>query len=169
MATLRDLTRDAYAWVNSASRNAAKEIMNGLAEAGPDWGGEFKDSWVAHAASGGSSRGAYPYSLSDIPKLPLTRREVERKTKFIITNIAPHAAIALDLVDVPRDQFVYPGYGPQGDVVARGSRPENGRRGEVSGTGNSRSTAPLDWYPTFAEGGKMQKALERGVKLAKPE
>lgn len=169
MATLRDLERDAYAWVNNAARNAAKEIMNGLAEAGPDWGGEFKDSWIAHSPSGGSGSGAYPYALTDIPTLPPTKAEAQRKTKFIIENVAKHAPIALDLVDVPREQFRYPGYGPQGDVVSRGERPESGKRGEVSGSGNARSTAPLDWYPLFIRGGKMQKALERGVRLAKPE
>ena len=167
---LENLMRDAYSWVNSGARNAAKEIMNDLAEAGPEWGGEFKDSWAAHAPSGGSGGGTYPYTLRSIPQLPATKKEAERKTKFIIENMAPHAAIAMDLVDVPQDSFRYPGYGPSGDIVARGSRPENGKRGDVSsGRGNSRSTAPLFWYQTFVNGGKMQKALERGVRLAKPE
>lgn len=170
MATLRDLERDAYAWVNSAARNAAKEIMNGLAEAGPNWSGEFQDSWVAHAPGAGSGSGAYPYALSDIPKLPPTKKEAARKTKFVIENIADHAPIAMDLVDVPREDFRFPGRGPQGDIVARGDRPDNGKRGEVTpGRGNARSTAPLDWYPLFTQGGKMQKALERGVRLAKVE
>jgi hypothetical protein len=169
MASLRDLERDAYNWANNLARSAAKEIMNGLADAGPNWSGEFQDSWVASAASGGSSGGSYPYKLSDIPKLPATKRETERVTKFVIQNLAPHAPIAMDLVDVPREQFQYPGSPPQGDVVARGTRPEVGKRGAIqSGKGNSRSTAPLDWYPLFVEGGKMQKALERGVRLAKP-
>jgi hypothetical protein len=170
MADLRDLMRDAYAWKNNATRRAAKEIMNGLAEAGPNWSGEFQDSWVAHSASGGSGGGSYPYALSDIPALPTTKKQVERKTQFIIENVAPHAAIALDLVDLPREAFVFPGQGPQGDIVARGTRPDTGKRGEVeSGKGDARSTAPLFWYQLFIRGGKMQKALERGVKLAKPE
>lgn len=170
MADLRDLMRDAYSWKNNTARQAAKEIMNGLAEAGPEWSGEFKDSWVAHAPSGGSGGGAYPYGLQDIPKLPATKKEVQRKTKFIIENVASHAEIALDLVDVPVEEFKFPGQGPQGEVVARGTRPENGKRGEVDpGGGDRRSTAPLFWYQTFAKGGKMQKALERGVRLAKPE
>ena len=167
MANLTDLERDAYNWVNNMARNAAKEIMNGLADAGPEWSGEFKDSWVADAPGGGSATGSYPYSLSQIPRLPATKREVKRKTKFIIYNSAPHAPIALDLVDVPAGEFEQVGY-PRGEVVARGTRPASGKRGEVSGTGNATSTAPLDWYPLFAEGGKMQKALERGVRLAPP-
>lgn len=171
MASLqRALERDAYNWLNGLARNAAKEIMNGLAEAGPDWTGEFKDSWVASTSSSGSGSGAYPYRLSDIPKLPPTKREASRTTKYVIQNLAPHAPIAMDLVDVPREDFQYPGSGPNGDIVARGTRPDSGRRGEIiAGRGNARSTAPLDWYPLFTQGGKMQKALERGVRLAKPE
>lgn len=169
MASLRDLERDAYNWLNNAARNSAKEIMNQLAEAGPEWTGEFKDSWVAHAASGaGTASGTYPYSLSDIPQLPATKAEARRRTKFVIENVAPHAPIALDLVDVPREEFKYPGTAPKGDVVARGSRPDTGKRGNVSGTGNATSTAPLDWYATYAQGGKMKKALERGVRLSTP-
>lgn len=165
----RDLLRDAYNYVNNGARRATVEIMNGLAEAGPEWSGEFKDSWVAHSPAGGSAGGEYPYKMSNVPELPATKKEVQRKTKFIIENVAEHAAIALDQKAVSRDQFINPGFEPQGDVVATGSRPEQGKRGDVSGKGSARSTAPLDWYPTFAQGGKMQKALERGVRLAKPE
>lgn len=167
MATLRDLERDAYKWVNDISRSAAKEIMNGLADAGPAWSGEFRDSWVAYAAAGGVGGGAYPYKLSDIPQLPLTKREARRVVKFTIENVAPHKLIALDIADVPREEFRYPGFPPEGDIVARGTRPDTGKRGEVSGSGDARSTAPLDWYPLFVQGGKMQKALQRGVRLVK--
>ena len=166
MATLRDLERDAYKWANNLARNAAKEIMNGLAEAGPEWSGEFKNSWVADSPAAGQSTGGYPYSLRDIPQLPLTKKEVMRRTKFVVRNTAEHAAIAMDLADVPREEFTYPGTPPKGTVVARGSRPDVGKRGDVSGTGKSSSTAPLDWYANYTQGGKMQKALERGIKLA---
>lgn len=169
MASLRQLERDAYNWANNLARYSAKEIMNGLAEAGPAWSGEFRDSWVAYAASGGVGGGEYPYKLSDIPKLPATKREVQRKLKFTIENIAPHRLVALDIADVAREDLRYPGSPPIGDVVARGQRPDVGKRGEVSGSGNATSTAPLDWYPLFVQGGKMQKALERGVRLARPE
>jgi len=169
MDLLKALTRDAYAWVNDCARKATKEIMNGLAEAGPEWSGEFKDSWVAHTALGDVGVGEYPYTLRAVPRLPATRREAMRRIKYTIENTAPHAAIAMDLVDVPREDFRSPGFGPQGDVVARGGRPDKGRRGDVSGKGQSTSTAPLDWYPLYAKGGKMQKALIRGVDLAKPD
>jgi hypothetical protein len=35
----------------------------------------------------------------------------------------------------------------------------------VSGEGEAKSTAELDWYVDYIEGGGMQKALEKGVKL----
>jgi hypothetical protein len=171
MARLRDLEKDAYKMVNNWARSAAKEIMNGLAESGPEWSGDFKDSWVADAPGGGAGAGGYPYALSEIPQLPATKREAERQTKFVIYNSAPHAAIAMDLVDVPAQDFEQQG-SPKGEVVARGTRPDNGKRGEVSPgagkRGNATSTAPLFWYQTFVQGGKMQKALERGVRVAPP-
>jgi len=168
MASLeRQIMQDAYKWLNTISRNATKEIMNGLAEAGPEWSGDFKNSWVAISPSGGIGSGTYPYTLADIPELPATLREVKRKNKFTISNFAEHKLIAMDLVEVPREEFIYPGYPPKGDIVARGKRPEAGKRGDVgAGRGDSRSTAPLDWYTTFVNGGMMQKALERGVRLA---
>lgn len=168
MPRLSDLERDIRTKTNRAVRTAARNIMNGLAEAGPVWGGEFRDSWEAQAVSTGQTIPAqYPYRLSDIPELPISKRDMDRQTKLIIGNRAPHAAVAMDLV-APSEGFRYPGYGPEGDVVFRGTRPAGGRRGEIGprgkGGSDNRSTAPLDWYPTFVNGGKMQKALEAGVK-----
>ena len=77
---------------------------------------------------------------------------------FEIVNTQPYAAIALDLEE---GKFIKIGR-PAGDVVAKGTR-LNGIRGNVSGDGGAESTAPLDWYTSYLNGGGMQKALERGV------
>lgn len=167
MAKLTEVEKDLRTKMNKSVRAVARNIMNGLAEAGPVWGGEFQDSWVARAASTNQTISAsYPYKLRDVPELPLTKREMERVTKFIIENEAPYAAVALDLKPPSeKDRFVYPGYGPEGDIVSRGVRPEGGKRGEIgSGRGNNRSTAPLDWYTTYARGGKMSRAAKQGVR-----
>lgn len=166
MAKLSQLEIDLRTKVNKSVRTVARNIMNDLANAGPVWGGEFRDSWVARAAATGQTIPAvYPYKLSDVPELPITAREMKRVIKFTIENEARYAAIALDLAE-PTDPFVYPGYGPEGDIVSRGIRPEDGRRGEIGrGRGNNRSTAPLDWYTTYARGGKMNRALKQGVNL----
>mgnify|MGYP001230021089 FL=1 len=162
---VRNLPKDLRELVNLASRSAAVEIMNDLAEAGPEWTGEFQDSWIAipvGTGASGSTGGGYPYTLDDVPRLSTSIKETARAKKFEIVNTQPYAAYALDL-----EEGVFRGgirsKNPAGNVVATGSRPVPGRRGDVSGEGSARSTAPLDWYSTYLNGGEAQKALERGV------
>ena len=167
---VRNLALDALEAINEATRHVAVEIMNDLGELGPAYSGEFRDSWVAVPVGQGASGragGEYPYQLSDVPKLSLSRREVARAKKFVIENTQPYAEYALDLKEgkfYPPDEFgPIKDPGPEGT----GSRaPGLTRRGEVTpGEGEAKSTAKLDWYTDYAGGGRMQKALERGVKL----
>jgi hypothetical protein len=147
--------------INTAARFAAVEIMNDLAEAGPVWGGEFQDSWIAipiGTGASGSTGGGYPYKLNDVPRLSTSIKETARVKKFEIVNTTSYAAIALDLEP---GEFKKIGR-PAGDVVNTGTR-SNGIRGNVSGDGDAESTAPLDWYITYLNGGGMTRALERGV------
>ena len=159
------MPKDIRELVNLISRSAAVEIMNDLAEKGPEWTGKFKNSWVAEpagSASGGGA-GSYPYTLNNVPEIPPTVRETARAKKFSIENTQPYAAYALDL-----EQGVFwsdkEPVSPE-KVVAEGKRLEPGFRGDVSGDGNSRSTAPLDWYSTYVNGA-MKDALRRGVTFA---
>lgn len=159
---VRKLAPDLRKLINTAARSAAVEVMNDLAEAGPEWSGEFQDSWIAipiGTGASGSTGGGYPYALNDVPRLSTSIKETARAKKFEIVNTQPYAAYALDL-----EEGVSRGIGnPAGDVVATGSRPVPGFRGDVSGDGEARSTAPLDWYRTYLNGGEAQKALRRGV------
>tara|TARA_R100000995_G_scaffold41354_2_gene19253 strand:- start:1011 stop:1544 length:534 start_codon:yes stop_codon:yes gene_type:complete len=164
---ISQLPTDIRELINEVTRVAAVNIMNDLAEAGPEWTGEFQDSWVAipiGTAASGSTGGGYPYTLNDVPKLSTSIKETARVKKFEIVNTQPYAAYALDL-----EQGVFRGgiraENPAGDVVATGSRPVPGFRGDFSGDGEARSTAPLDWYTNYIDGGGMQKALEDGVTL----
>ena len=153
---------------NKTVRTVARNLMNELAEIGPVWTGDFRDSYVARDVSSGQFRQAkYPYKLDDIPKLPFTKRELKRKKRISIDNTAPHAKIAMDLVPA---EFVLPRgkRSPEGEVVARGSRPEGGKRGEIGPReagrdGDNRSTAPLDWYKTFVDGGKLDKITQKAI------
>ena len=168
MAKLTDTARLAHEKANKTVRTITRNLMNELAEIGPEWSGDFRDSYVARDVSSGQIRSAkYPYKLSDIPELPVTEREMKRKKRLAIDNTAPYAKVAMDLepgeFTIPRGKM-----SPQGDVVARGSRPEGGRRGEIGPkeagqTGDNRSTAPLDWYTTFAKGGKLEKVMQKTV------
>ena len=162
---IKNLPKDLRELINTAARFAAVELMNDLAEAGPEWSGEFQDSWVAipiGTGASGSTGGGYPYTLQDVPKLSTSIKETARAKKFEIVNTQPYAAYALDL-----EEGVFRGgirqTNPAGEVVATGSRSVPGRRGDVSGDGDARSTAPLDWYSTYLNGGEAQQALRRGV------
>lgn len=162
---ISQLPTDIRELINKVARVAAVNIMNDLAEAGPEWTGEFQDSWIAipvGAAASGSTGGGYPYTLNDVPKLSTSIKETARVKKFEIVNIQPYAAYALDL-----EQGVFRGsirlQNPAGNVVAAGSRPTPGFRGDVSGDGEARSTAPLDWYTNYLNGGGAAKALQDSV------
>jgi hypothetical protein len=165
---VRNLVPDALEAINNACRQTAVQIMNDLGKAGPAYTGNFRDSWVAIPAGQGASGragGDYPYQISDVPVLSLTRREVARVTKLTIENTQPYAAYALDLEEgrfYPPDEF-----GPLKQPVQEGSRAAGlTKRGAVtSGKGKAKSTAELDWYITYVQGGGMQKALEKGIQL----
>ena len=156
------LPTDVRELINEVARVAAVNIMNDLAEAGPEWSGEFQDSWVAipiGKGASGSAGGGYPYGLNDVPRLSTSIKETARVKKFEIVNTTPYAAIALDLEE---GEFKKIGR-PAGDVVNEGVR-LSGRRGDVvDNDGNAESTAPLDWYTDYLNGGGMTKALEDGV------
>jgi hypothetical protein len=163
---VRNLLPDLRAAINNAARQSAVEIMNGLAKAGPVWSGEFRDNWVADplgSVQAAGSFGQYPYTLDNVAVLKTTIKETGRVTKFEITNLSDHAEIALDL----KQGYFYPNGEPVADrvVVSTGSRPVPGFRGDVSGSGNRTSSAPLDWYKTYIDGGAMQKDLANGVRL----
>ena len=162
---ISQLPLDVRELINDVARYAAVEIMNDLAEAGPEWTGEFQDSWIAvpiGRAASGSTGGGYPYTLNDVPKLSTSIKETARVKKFEIENTQPYAEYALDLKE---GKFIGKG-NPAGEVVRTGSRPVPGRRGDVSGEGEARSTAPLDWYTSYLNGGGMAKALQDGVTFA---
>ena len=160
----------------SALRNAAKEVLNDLAEISPKWSGEFQRSWYVETADG--KRGVKPggdggrYNLFNIPLIKTQGRNKKGQfTSFLpagngkidlfIGNSSPHAQEAMDLVP---GLFFYPGVGPKGRVVARGNRQGDIRGNIQQGDGNNRSTAPLDWYTTYMQGGAFKAAVKKGAK-----
>ena len=164
---LKKMSRALLEQVNEAAREATVRVMNDLAEKGPEWSGDFKNSWMAIPAgkgASGSTGGEYPYTIDDVPKLSTNLAEMRRVTKFRIENRQPYAPYALDL-----EEGVFrgdrKGNFPIGKVVAKGSRPTPGKRGNVKGGGGeATSTAELDWYRTYLKGGAMQKAIVDGVR-----
>ena len=164
--------------LNNTIRTVAVQIMNDLAEAGPEWSGDFKNSWEAVPLGEGSKigkSGSYPYKLNNIPQLSTAKEAISKANKLQITNTSEWAEYALDIEkgkftpknfprrDRPKD--------PLGEVIPGGT----GRRdpdsltlrGEISGgDGGARITAPLFWYNKYLNGGGLQKSVEAGAKFA---
>lgn len=167
-----ELTEDYKYRLNLAVRKAAVEIVNGMAEAGPVWTGEFRDSYRIEPIGSGARQatdGQYPYNLSNTPLLSKTAKEIDRGAKLRITNVAPHANIAIDR---ETSNFKAESKPVDQERVIRGFRPSNAEslRGDIENSGGSgmakgRATAPLDWLDTFMSGGQMQNLFAKGIKL----
>ncbi len=150
---------------------SAQGVVKDLQELGPAWSGQFSNSWEiaseSKVSSGSGSPGAPQRLLAPI----LTPKEYKFKpeVKYYIANKAPHADVALDLVE---STYRYPGFGPIKEAE-RGNR-TSGTRGDLSlqADGPNQRTAPLDWYTTYIRGGKIDKTISlymdqalRSVKL----
>jgi len=160
----------------SALREAAKEVLNDLAEIGPNWSGDFRENWYVETPEG--RRGVKPtgeggrYNLFNIPLLKTRGRDKRGrftsgaipqnigKLELLIGNSSPYAQEAMDLIP---GTFVYPGFEPAGREQPRGER-QGGIRGDLRGRGGNRSTAPLHWYSTYMEGGGFSAAIKKGAK-----
>lgn len=156
--------------INLAARQAAANVMNDLAEAGPAYSGKFRDSWQAVAiGTGETSTGGYPYTTRRIPQLSTKAREMNRVAVFEIANTSPYALYAMDLL--PGRWKKPKGVEPLGGIefgIEYGERPFGPTfRGDVSGgTGDNVSTAEPDWYTNYVRGGALSGSVGKAVKLA---
>jgi hypothetical protein len=141
-------------------QGAAIQIMNGLAEAGPAWSGEFSASWrfVPEGQSSGGpgpSGSVYQYSKKDIRVTTVERYINIGTERFELINTSEHANIA---IDVEESTFVQVG-DPVKPNTFTGWRPANPHlRGDLDSAGfgdgtAGTATAPLDWYITYTQGG----------------
>lgn len=157
-----------------AVRETAVQIMNDLAEAGPEWSGRLKNSWTADTFSGRGKQAigrktSYPYSLAkrSVPGLKSDIKSTEATPiKVEIRNDTPYLAYAADLIP---GKFWPKESGPKG-VATRGKRNTSdtglGFRGDLGGgEGRNISTAPLDWLPNYLKGGGTQRATEKGIRF----
>jgi len=150
---------------------SAENIVLQLQEQGPAWSGQFSNSWeIATASKVSSGTGASGEAQKlKAPILTVDEFKFKPEIKYYIANKAPHADVALDLVE---SSYRYPGYEPI-KKAERGER-VSGLRGDlaVNPTGPNRRTAPLDWYTTYLRGGAIDKTISlymdqslRNVKL----
>jgi len=160
---------------------SAQGVVRELQDKGPAWSGEFANSWeiasASKVSSGGGATGAPQRLLA--PILTVDEFKFSPEVKYYIANKAPHADYALDLRE---GRFSPPANQPErdpaaasGKTIRSGSRPSSShKRGDLSGNGegNATSSADLDWYSTYVQGGKLDRAISlymdaalRNVKL----
>jgi hypothetical protein len=136
---------------------SAQGVVKELQDAGPSWSGEFSNSWEIATASKVTSGSGAPGAPQRLLAPVLTTDEFKFKPelKYYIANKAPHADIALDLVE---STYIYPGFEPL--KKAESGKRVSGIRGDLNiGEGSNRRTAPRDWYATYVQGGRIDKTI----------
>ena len=161
----KDLKRNEDATIRrvvNGARTAAANVMNDLAERGPEYSGIFKDSWRAQGVGSASGSGSRSIFFKFVNTGKLIIRIVNTQTDYVMQ--------ALDLErgkfrpDMFSDGRPIP---PIGKVVKQGARGnEPIFRGEFVGPGIGKSTAKANWYTTYVKGGAFKKAVRKGVNTA---
>ena len=161
------LTADIRKAVSKGGQIASVKISNSLSSAGPQWTGKFSSAW--HSIPGEKSirggarqqRGAkYRYSPSDVKTKIVPKIATKRGSSYSLYRIAntlDYAAQALDIVPFNPTGAVPNRLGP---IFEQGERKVY--RGNIEvGSGGNVSTAPLDWYKTYASA-KLKKDVQIG-------
>lgn len=169
---IADLMPDLKSIVTRAAQYTSLEIINALAKKGPAYSGKFSSAWYAlppgqtpgSPRQGGNSRGSlYTYNIGEVPLRPYA----ETFVYYNISNSTSYAPVALDLEE---GRFFKPPFDPVKppgtEGVTTGQRTGDYRYDVEDGTGTSISTAPQDWYDTYAGGGEMQQSIAKGVTMA---
>ena len=158
--------------IASRTLNTTERVVKALQKAGPQWSGEFSNSWTIST----KSRTSLPSKRKSLPedvKAPkVTGKEVLSGNTWLIRieNIAPYAAIAMDLEEGQFSRGFYLG----GPINKSKWKQGGGRRtmmtmkrGEINkGQGGMASrTAPLDWFANFKKGGRLKQLLSERINI----
>ena len=173
--------------VATGGQSASVLIMNSLSQSGPQWTGRFSSAWSA--VSGRTKKGSGPrqsegpkfqYKINDVKKAVIPKNVKGTYNLYTILNESPYAKIALDI-----DAWIPGQLGedfdlPFGNIEKStrftfGIRPKGGKRGQLIQSTKSRSggsdiealpnsrSADLDWYSTYATGGKFANDFKKGM------
>ena len=180
------LTDDIRKSLAKGGQTSSVLIMNSLSQNGPHWTGKFSSAWSAISDRSKKGKPArqnkgpkYQYSINDVKKTVIPKIASNRSsgyTLYKILNESPYAKIALDIDPWIPGQFDTP-YGKITDSrFVYGTRPLEGKRGELNNIGvptnfrdpeklPNRITASLDWYPTYVKGGTFAKDFKSGIRV----
>ena len=156
--------------LNLKTRRAAAAVMNGLAEKGPRYSGQFINEWKAISLTGtGTSEGAgYPYKTADIPQLKITASSLNKVTVFSIFNTSEYADEAMDLVP---GKWRKPPEDPLGGIEfgvlygRRGNSPSFRWDVTPGEKGSGISTAEQDWYENYVRGGGLSADVKKSFEF----
>ena len=173
---LKELDRVAATTVFNGPKAAAERTVRELQQEGPSWSGKFSNSWQIESPLGGvgSSKGdGQPGEPRSIFTPTVTGPQVAKsvltkdKVVFTISNFAEYAAEATDLIESafirpPGQPFPQTQLGRSKFREGDGGRQQPSYRGYLGG-GNpdseSSATADLDWFASYVEGGKLDRAV----------
>ena len=177
------LTKDIKKAVSKGGKIASVQIMRSLSQKGPYFTGSFSSSWYSYDPKKkkvGKPRqqvgSRYLYKDTDVKGTVIPVRlnkMLNEMTLYTIENTSDYVAQALDFkAYIKRPPFPEPGpdYGKGFFIV--GHRDSGSPRGGVkplrTGDGDHSSSAPLDWWTTYASS-EMQKdskiGFRAGIKL----
>tara|TARA_B100001769_G_scaffold13949_1_gene9542 strand:- start:1942 stop:2514 length:573 start_codon:yes stop_codon:yes gene_type:complete len=170
---LQDLDRLAVNLTFNGRARAAEEIVKDLQDLSPAWTGKFRNSWYIETPAGTKAGGqgtpgpAMPVQAPEISGIQSATALFNKvfggsgaKRLFTVGNSASYADQATDLAPY------VPGELPAMKASTKfgrkyGVRPVGAERGNVSGSGNNSSSAPLDWFSHYQGSGKADEAVKR--------
>ena len=172
-----ELTKFTSAIVNQGMGGAAERTVRTLQLIGPSWTGLYSNSWqieILNKKSTGTRRRGEAKPIKS-PKIHGNSLKATKSVKCSIVNLARSRGYAQDerlgrfrrgkagnknIGDKPRTQKGQRSL--QFDPTSR-LQPED-YRGFNPGTGNpggfSSQTAPLNWFQTYTDGGKLERRVE---------
>ena len=180
---LKDLDRIVPSLIFNGPVNSAIKVVTELQDRGPSWSGKFSNSWVIKTPSKTFTCPNFgqPGEPRRIEKLSVTGREVlaseflKNSIVFEIFNDSPlnysgvaYKDYALDKKEGRPYRNEVWGLTPQTNKgrsslqTVNTGRKSTSRRGDIGGgSSNSMSsrTAPLDWFPTYVQGGEINRAI----------
>ncbi len=163
--------------VVSGPSRAAKRTVKELQQEGPSWTGRFSNSYQIETPDGRVFKGDGQPGQPRPIKLPIGLLTGQQNIKgslplkdravTTISNFSDYAAEATDLIESvfirpPGQPFPQTQLGRSKFREGDGGRQQPSYRGYVGG-GNpdreSSATADLDWFASYVEGGKLDRAV----------
>jgi len=175
---INELERVFGALIYESPVKAAERVVTELQKEGPAWTGKYSNSWQIEAAGTvvkGNGQGGNPRPLK-MPKLTTKQKRSLRTNKVIISNFSEKAGYAQDEIPGRFKRFtpVPITKGAKWEQVSTGRKDGELKRGDIGGgseKGVSSRTAPLDWYSTYLNSGKLSKAVtvetDKAIKKSK--